>query len=114
MRVLCRHLIDEMDLLKTPCQLIDGTPVQVRHWRRFGKGHLRRVCVLGDKGFLDQERQALLHQRQGVSLLTPKRRNQKQQTPQVWNAAMNRARRMIETTFSQAKGAFGFGEAGSA
>ncbi len=29
-----------MGLADAPCQLIDGTPVQVRHWRRFGKGHL--------------------------------------------------------------------------
>ena len=32
----------------------------------------RRVCVLGDKGFLDQQRQVLLRETQGVSLLTPK------------------------------------------
>ena len=52
----------------------------------------RRVCVLGDKGFLDQQRQALLRETQGVSLLTPKRRNQKEQNPRVWDTAMNRAR----------------------
>ena len=168
LRELCRHLIAERGLVKTPCQLIDGTPVQVRHWRRLGKGHLlwpeaslgycaakketyygfrllavttldgiivdwnlfaanaderigaqevlgnhRRVCVLGDKGFLDQQRQALLRETQGVSLLTPKRRNQKEQNPRVWDRAMNRARRVIETTFAQAKGAFGLEKPGA-
>ena len=36
-----QHLVERMGIADTPCQLIDGTPVQVRHWRRFGKGHLR-------------------------------------------------------------------------
>ncbi len=38
-----QHLVAQMGIADTPCppcQLIDGTPVQVRHWRRFGKGHL--------------------------------------------------------------------------
>jgi len=35
-----QHLVEKMGLADAPCQLIDGTPVQVRHWRRFGKGHL--------------------------------------------------------------------------
>ena len=35
-----QSLIKEMGLRDAPCQLIDGTPVHLRHWRRFGKGHL--------------------------------------------------------------------------
>jgi len=35
-----QHLVAQMDIAASPCQLIDGTPVSVRHWRRFGKGHL--------------------------------------------------------------------------
>lgn len=35
-----RHLVVQMSIAHSPCQLIDGTPVQVRHWRRFGKGYL--------------------------------------------------------------------------
>ena len=31
----------------------------------------------------------------------------------VWNRAMNRARRVIETTFAQAKGAFGLEKSGA-
>ena len=34
------HLVAQMGIAQSPCQLIDGTPVQVRHWRRFGRGHL--------------------------------------------------------------------------
>ena len=37
----------------------------------------RRFCVLGDKGFLDQKRQATLSEDQGRLLLTPKRKNQR-------------------------------------
>ena len=36
----------------------------------------RRFCVLGDKGFLDQKRQATLSEDQGLLLLTPERKNQ--------------------------------------
>lgn len=168
-----QHLVEKMGLADAPCQLIDGTPVQVRHWRRFGKGHLllpeaalgycaakketfygfrllavttldgiiidwdlfaanvdereaaqdllehcRDLSVLGDKGFLDQKRQAVLQEDQGLLLLTPKRKNQQEQNPRAWDALMNRTRRLIlksfiETTFAQAKGVFGLERPGA-
>ncbi len=163
-----QHLVEQMGVARAPCQLIDGTPVQVRHWRRFGRGHLllpeaalgycaakretfygfrllalttldgvvvawdlfaanaderegaqylldkcRDLCVLGDKGFLDQKRQAVLEEDQGLLLLTPKRRNQHEQNAAGWDALMNRARRLIETTFAQAKGTFGLEKPGA-
>ncbi len=167
-----QHLVARMGLASGPCQpsvmLIDGTPVQVRHWRRFGKGHLlwpeaalgycaakkqtyyglrllavttldgiivdwdlfaantderdgaqellknrRSLSVLGDKGFLDQTRQAFLLEEQDLLLLTPKRKNQREQNPRGWDAFMNRARRLIETTFAQAKGTFGLEKPGA-
>lgn len=163
-----QHLVAQMGIADTPCQLIDGTPVQVRHWRRFGKGHLllpeaalgycaskkltyygfrllavttldgiivdwdlfaantderdgavellenrRALSVLGDKGFLDQWRQTVLREEQGLLLLTPKRKNQHQQNTRQWDALMNRTRRLIETTFAQAKGTFGLEKPGA-
>lgn len=163
-----QHLVMQMGITASPCQLIDGTPVQVRHWRRFGKGHLllpeaalgfcaakkltyygfrllavttldgiivdwdlfaantderegaldllenrRNLSVLGDKGFLDQWRQALLQEEQGLLLLTPKRKNQHAQNTRAWDALMNRTRRLIETTFAQAKGTFGLEKPGA-
>jgi hypothetical protein len=163
-----QHLVAQMGIANSPCQLIDGTPVPVRHWRRFGKGHLlwpeaglghcaakkqtyygfrllalttldgiivdwdlfaantderdaalalldnhRNMAVLGDKGFLDQHRQAFLLEEQDLLLLTPKRKNQKEQNPRAWDAIMNRARRLIETTFAQAKGTFGLEKPGA-
>ena len=163
-----QHLVAQMGLAASPCQLIDGTPIQVRHWRRFGQGHLllpeaalgycaakkltyygfrllavttldgivvdwdlfaansderegamellenrRALSVLGDKGFLDQWRQTVLREEQGLLLLTPKRRNQHQQNTRQWDALMNRTRRLIETTFAQAKGTFGLEKPGA-
>ena len=116
-----QHLVAQMGIVDAPCQIIDGTPVPVRHWRRFGQGHLllpeaalgycaakkltyygfrllavttldgiivdwdlfaanaderegamelldshRNLSVLGDKGFLDQRRQAFLSEEQGL------------------------------------------------
>jgi len=157
-----QDVIARMGVAEAPCQIIDGTPVKVRHWRRFGRRHLRLpgaalghcaskketyygyrllarttldgvivdfdlfaasedereaaldllsdcrgLSVLGDKGFLDQRCQAVLREDRGLLLLTPKRKNQAEQNDPAWDALMNRARRLIETTFAQAKGVFG-------
>ena len=156
------HWVCQMNIALSPYQLIDGTPVQVRHWRRYGKGHLllpeaalghcaakkqtyygfrllarttldgiiigwdlfaanidereaaedllapcRDLFVLGDKGFLDQKRQALWQKDQGLFMLTPRRKNQDGQNPKEVDTRMNRTRRLIETTFAQAKEVFG-------
>jgi len=34
------EVLKQMDVLQETIRLIDGTPVHVRHWRRYGKGHL--------------------------------------------------------------------------
>lgn len=157
-----RFLVEKMGAFQAPCRLIEGTPIPIRPWRRFGKGHLMlppaalgycaakketfygyRLVVLttldgiitdwgllpanaderegardllfddqglvrlGDKGFLDAVRQRVLPEERGVLLLTPKRKNQKEQTPIAWDAWMNRVRRMVETRFSAAKGCLG-------
>ena len=157
-----RWLIKQMGASKTKVRLLDGTPVHVRHWRRYSRTCLRlrgaslgycaakretfygyrlvllvtlegvitdwtliaanaderegaldllldywNLNALGDKGFLDQWRQACLLEERGVHLLTPKRANQKEQNPPAWDRRMNRARRLIETTIAQVKGIFG-------
>jgi DDE family transposase len=157
-----RSLVEAMGAFQAEHRLVDGTPIHIRHWRRFGKGHLmlphaalgycaakketfygyrlvvlttldgiitdwgllpanaderegaldllfdyQDLVTLGDKGFLDAVRQMVLLEEQGILLLTPKRKNQKQQNPIAWDAWMNRVRRMVETTFSAAKGHFG-------
>jgi hypothetical protein len=159
-------VVQQLEAFTAAYRLTDGTPIHVRHWRRYGLGHLqlreaalgycaskretfygyrlvvlttldgiitdwalvsagvppgrdereavldllteyRNLTVLGDKGFLDRFRQSLLTELSGNRLFTPKRKNQKEQNAPEWDAAMNRARRMIETTFGQAKEFFG-------
>jgi hypothetical protein len=158
-----RHeIVKRMGALAQPIRLIDGTPVHVRHWRRYGPGHLllpeaalghcaakketfygyrlvvmtttdgvitdwelipgnadereaawdmlyeyRHLFSLGDKGFLDAPTQQVLDEDRGVILLTPKRKNQKEQNPKAWDTLLNRTRRLIETAFSQSKEGFG-------
>lgn len=155
-------VVQQLEAFTQAYRLVDGTPIHVRHWRRYGKGHLllreatlghcaskketfygyrlvvlttldgiitdwalvsaatdereaaddlleayRHLTVLGDKGFLDQFRQTLLTELTGNRLYTPKRKNQKEQNDPLWDALMNRLRRLIETTFAQAKDGFG-------
>lgn len=162
LNALRHEIVKQMGALRDTARLIDGTPVHVRHWRRYGKSHLmlpeaalghcaakketfygyrlvvlttpegvitdwellpanadereaawdmlyeyRDLLSLGDKGFLDQSRQAVLEEDRGVILLTPKRKNQKEQNPARWDALLTRTRRLIETVFAQGKGGFG-------
>jgi hypothetical protein len=162
LNALRRWVVAELGAYQAEYRLIDGTPIHVRHWRRYGKGHLmlpgaelgycaakresyygyklvvlttldgiitdwelipakadereaaldllsdyRHVHTFGDKGFLDQFRQAQLRELWGNVLLTPKRANQRRQNPKAWDRLMNRLRRCIETTFGQAKEVFG-------
>jgi hypothetical protein len=168
LNVLRHHLVQQLGGLATEYRLIDGTPIHVRHWRRYGPGHLllpqaslgycaakketfygyrlvvlttleglitdwtlisastdereaaddllagyHNLQVLGDKGFLDQFRQALLTELTGNQLLTPKRKNQAVQNPVGWDALLNRVRRRIETVFSQAKDVFALEKPGA-
>ncbi len=156
------QILQQMGVLQETIRLIDGTPVHIRHWRRFGRGHLmlpeaalghcaakketfygyrlvvmttlegiitdwelipgnadereaawdllyeyRDLVGLGDKGFLDRLGQQILEEDRDVILLTPKRKNQKEQNSPGWDAALNRVRRLIETAFSQSKEGFG-------
>jgi hypothetical protein len=158
-----RHeIVEAMGAFEEEHRLIDGTPIHVRHWRRYGKTHLmlpgadlghcaakketfygyrlvvlttlegvitdwelipasederegaldllyeyRDLKTLGDKGFLDRVRQRVLAEDTGNALLTPKRKNQKEQNPAEWDALMNRMRRLVETVFAQGKDGFG-------
>ena len=58
-------------------------------------------------------RQRVLLEECGVRLLRPKRTNQKEQNGPEWDALMNRLRRMIETSFAQAKHTLGLERPGA-
>ena len=56
--------------------------------------------ALGDKGFIDEERQENWKKCYGVTLYTYKRKNQHEQNPPVVQQLLSENRRQIETTFS--------------
>jgi hypothetical protein len=56
--------------------------------------------ALGDKGFIDQERQQYWRNHYGVTVYTYKRKNQHEQNPSVVQQLLSDNRRQIETTFS--------------
>src|SRR5690242_3733982 len=141
LNALRHEIVRQMGALQEEVRLIDGTPVHVRHWRRYGKTHLMlpeaalghcaakketfygyrlvvmtttegvitdwelipanadereaawdmlyeycHLACLGDKGFLDRLRRQVLAEDRDVILLTPKRKNQKEQNPAGWDA----------------------------
>lgn len=163
-----RWLVRQAGAYSAPGYLLDGTPVHVRHWRRYGPrslafrgaalghcaakketfygyklvllttldgrvldfvllpanvdervaldellGHYRNLEIFADKGFLDQEREEQLHRRYGHRLWTPKRRNQKVQNPEVWDALCCSIRQRVETAIGQAKEWFGLEKPGA-
>jgi Transposase DDE domain len=64
------------------------------------------LTVLGDKGFVDAERRRQLREHHNIALLTPSRRNQvcrNQEVKAGWASWMGRLRRLVETSFAQAK-----------
>jgi len=56
--------------------------------------------ALGDKGFIDEERQKDWKQHYDVSVYTYKRKNQHKQNPPAVQVLLKKNRRQIETTFS--------------
>jgi hypothetical protein len=64
------------------------------------------LTVLGDKGYINGPLQAQLATENDLVLLTPKRRNQRDQLPQALTQAINHFRQVIETINSQLVGQF--------
>jgi hypothetical protein len=62
------------------------------------------LTVLGDKGYVNAPLHQLLAWRNGLTVLTPRRRNQKRQLPEALTRAINQARQIIETVNSQLVG----------
>jgi hypothetical protein len=68
-------------------------------------GVLHGTLVLGDKAFLDREKQETLQEENGVLVLTPLRRNMKP-TPFASPTIANGLRQLIETVIGQLTGRF--------
>jgi hypothetical protein len=59
------------------------------------------VTVLGDKGYLDAERQATLRDTQGITTIVPHRKNQRSQLTKPERQLYQKTRKRIESVFSQ-------------
>ena len=59
------------------------------------------LVVLGDKGYTNGPLHQLLATRNALTVLTPRRRNQRDQLPEALTRAINQARQIIETVNSQ-------------
>lgn len=57
--------------------------------------------IIGDKGFLGAEWQAKVYSETGNEVITPKRKNQKEQHPDGFEATLNRVRERIEGVFNE-------------
>ncbi len=62
------------------------------------------LTVLGDKGYINGPLHQLLAARNAVAVLTPRRKNQREQLPTALTRAINHARQIIETVNSQLVG----------
>lgn len=60
-----------------------------------------QLVVIGDKGYISEPERVALREERDIVLLTPRRRNQKDQLPPDVTRLLNDVRRMIETTGSQ-------------
>ncbi len=69
-------------------------------------GDKAELRVLGDKAYLNAELQADLQQLHGITLLTPRRSNQREQLPAAVTSLVSHFRQMIETINSQLAGQF--------
>lgn len=56
--------------------------------------------LLGDKGYISEPQQLALFEQKKVRVITPSRKNQRKPNP-AWRPALARARKRIETLFSQ-------------
>lgn len=66
------------------------------------------ITVVGDKGYLDQERQKTLKEKQRITLITPYRKNQKQKLPECLKTLYRKTRKRIESLFNQLTDHFHF------
>ncbi len=62
------------------------------------------LTVLGDKGYINGPLHQLLAALNAVAVLTPRRKNQREQLPTALTRAINQARQIIETVNSQLVG----------
>lgn len=101
----------KLHLLTTADGLIADFALAPAHWTdgSFTEqllGDKAALLVLGDKAYLNAELQTDLQEVQGITLLTPRRANQREQLPAALTSLVSHFRQMIETINSQLAGQF--------
>lgn len=89
-----------LDFALAPANYSDGTLTAQLLEEKAG------LTILGDKGYINGPLQDHLATRQDLRLLTPKRKNQRDQLPEALTQAINHFRQIIETINSQLVGQF--------
>jgi len=89
-----------LDFALAPANHYDGTLTEQLLIDKVG------LTVLGDKGYINAPLHAHLAARNGITILTPRRRNQLAQLPEALTQASNHFRQVIETVNSQLVGQF--------
>jgi len=63
--------------------------------------HCWNINLIGDKGYIDKDQEEELKRTRNITLLTHKRKNQKEKNSRWLNSFISRSRKIIETVFSQ-------------
>jgi len=84
-----------LDFALVPANEADGTLAEQLLIDKAG------LTVLGDKGDIDGPLHQLLARRNDLTVLTPRRKNQRAQLPAALTRAINRTRQIVETVNSQ-------------
>lgn len=63
--------------------------------------HCWNIILIGDKGYIDKEQNNEFKETRGITVLTHKRVNQKEQNSKWLNSFISNSRQIIETVFSQ-------------
>lgn len=93
------HLVVTLQGVYTQMELTKASVHDVGYLSDIKHSGLQDCLLLADKGYLSVQRQLDLFCSTGIELQTPMRRNQKNYRP--WPTLFKKARRRIETVFSQ-------------
>lgn len=93
------HLVISLNGVFQSMDLTKASVHDVHYLNNIKWSGLSHCLLLADRGYLSASQQVDLFERAGIDLQTPMRRNQTEFKP--WPKAFKKARRRVETTFSQ-------------
>lgn len=93
------HVVLTLDGVYHSMELTKASVHDAKYLKEIKHSGLRNCLLLADKGYLSAQGQQELFYSKGIELQTPMRRNQAGYQP--WPMVFKKARRRVETTFSQ-------------